>query len=365
MTVNDITFRSQQMVEGARQFQDQRRDQANANIGNTVQNLGNQLVDMQRYDREFAVRQQAMQSELAMQQADAGMRLALQQQELQSNQYKLQQMAAIDAVDMSREQLRSMKLENDAREYSLEQQKKMAEPELDIRMQEAKARFISALGGARGAISFGIDPLTGRKFASTSEQEAAMQRAEQLYGSEGGVDAETLARRNITQSVGSIARLDEMILMEQDPAKKAQMQAMQDELIRRATPKGVSPSGQDGRPSSNQKEIEDLAGRMTGMVPALGEGQYYHPIDSLGNPAYQQAPALGPQQKRDFAGWILGNIDNLIRAQQIGFDSDPSRKGITATRESAIADLLAIANNPNHPRHAALMATLRAEGVIK
>ena len=37
-----------------------------------------------------------------MQSADGNMRLALQQQEMQLNQQKLQQMAQIDMVDMSR-----------------------------------------------------------------------------------------------------------------------------------------------------------------------------------------------------------------------------------------------------------------------
>lgn len=127
MTINDITLRSQEFVEGAKQFQDQRRDQATSEMGRSIQGMGQQLIDNRRYEQQYQMQQQRMQQELAMQQADANMRMASHQQEMQLNQIKLQQMAQIDAVDMSREQLRAMKTQNDMAELERDKQRKLFE----------------------------------------------------------------------------------------------------------------------------------------------------------------------------------------------------------------------------------------------
>lgn len=276
MTVNDITLRSQSFVESARQGQDQRRDQANANIGNTIQGFGNQLVDMHRYEREFALKQQAMQQELAMQRADADMRLALQQQEMQSNQYKLQQMAQIDAVDAGRMQLDSMKLDYEMRKYEFEERKKAAGPELEAKLQEVRARTLAALGGARGAVTFGYDPLTLRKM-SESERDEALKRVDQVYGSD-GVDGLTATRRDLTPIMSALSKAREDLTEESDPQAReslkrniAKLQSMADELSGGA-PAGGGQATQQPKKASPEMKSKVLTSLKSGRIQRSGGG---------------------------------------------------------------------------------------------
>ena len=176
MTVNDITFRSQQQVEGARQFQDQRRDSAMQGIGNTVQGLGQQIQATQRYEQEFAFQQQQAEREFAMQSADANMRLALQQQEMQFNQQKLQQMAQIDMVDMSREQLRSAKLQNQATELELKRQQKMFDTMGEDRTAKTFAEINKTMSALEwNELGFEPDP-TSMTFKPVDEKTQASRR---------------------------------------------------------------------------------------------------------------------------------------------------------------------------------------------
>lgn len=176
MTVNDITFRSQQQVEGARQFQDQRRDSAMQGIGNAVQGLGQQIQATQRYEQEFAFQQQQAEREFAMQSADANMKLALQQQEMQFNQQKLQQMAQIDMVDMSREQLRSAKLQNDSAELEFKRQQKLFETMGEDRTAKTFAEINKTMSALEwNELGFEPDP-TSMTFKPVDEKTQAARR---------------------------------------------------------------------------------------------------------------------------------------------------------------------------------------------
>lgn len=216
----DVTFRSQIMTEEARQFQDSRRDHANAQIGQSVGQLGASAIDTMRYEREFA-----------MQQADTAMRHQLAQQEMQLNDFKLQQMAAIDMVDMSREQLRAQRLSNDSMEVEVTQKKKMLASMDSDRRYGTFAQVARALGGEElAAMGYVADPTSGQfRQVKGTEQEELLARFRGLRGSRGR-DSQQI-RTSIGLEISRLTKELDSISTAGDPDSKARA-----EEIRRILP---------------------------------------------------------------------------------------------------------------------------------
>jgi hypothetical protein len=153
----DVTMRSQQQVQQGQQFYDSQRYQMMGQTGQAI------------------AQAPAMLQEIALRQQDADMRLALQQQEFQSNAMKLQAMTAIDQADLMREQVRGAKLQNDAIEFDMstrrEQMGMQREQMFDVRFE----RLVNAIGGGRGAAASGlkVDPDGKRLIPMTAEERAA------------------------------------------------------------------------------------------------------------------------------------------------------------------------------------------------
>jgi hypothetical protein len=146
-----------------------------------------QFYDAQRYASMDRMGQTAMQipgmvQELMHRKQDADMRLALQQQEYQSNAMKLEAMAAIDQADLMREQVRSAKLQNDAIEFDMQHKRDMLGQRQAESAEAFFGQFVRDLGGAYGAARAGLKidienrrviPMTDEEFKSYQKQERA------------------------------------------------------------------------------------------------------------------------------------------------------------------------------------------------
>lgn len=153
----DVTMRSQQQVNQSQQFYDSQRYQMMGQMGQTIGQAPAML-------QEIAVRQQ-----------DADMRLALQQQEFQSNAMKLQAMTAIDQADLMREQVRGAKLQNDAMEFDMRQRQEQMGMQKEQMHSVRVERMVQALGGGRGMLAAGVkfDPQTQSFGVMTDEEKKA------------------------------------------------------------------------------------------------------------------------------------------------------------------------------------------------
>jgi hypothetical protein len=135
----DVQMRSQQMVNQSQQFYDAQRYQS-------MQQMGQSLMQAPGMIQDIMIRQQ-----------DAKMRLAQQQQEFQGNALKLQAMMAIDQADVSREQARSAKLQNDAMEQDMMLRRRQLDLQEQSSQREGAAAMLRAAGGLPGLQEAGID----------------------------------------------------------------------------------------------------------------------------------------------------------------------------------------------------------------
>lgn len=166
----DVQMRSDAMVQQNRQFYDEQGFQAQRD-----------MVHGLRQSAGMAVEGIQMAQEMAMRQADADMRLQLQQQEFQTNAFKLQQMALIDQTDMTRlqvetqrEQLKAMQMEN-------ERAKKLLEDDDSIYQEHMlrSSTVISRMGGPERAAAAGVyqnDQGRLARFGSDTERESYLQK---------------------------------------------------------------------------------------------------------------------------------------------------------------------------------------------
>lgn len=358
MTVNDITFRSQQHVEGARQFQDQRRDSAMQGIGNAVQGLGQQIQETQRYQQEFAFQQQQAEREFAMQSADANMRLALQQQEMQFNQQKLQQMAQIDMVDMSREQLRSAKLQNDSAELEFKRQQKLFETMGEDRTAKTFAEVSKVLSlSDLNEIGYEPDPIgkTWSKMDLGTEEGLAKQasRREALRRSS-GVGPDTQAQRDLNGYYNARQKAE----MAGDMATVAYL----DERIEQLTG-GGQPQAQRQQPARVAPADQPLVDEVASIVsPAASSGEIVGQLAQGGGMgAFKQG--VPPEVSKSVSQWLVANR-SAIHQRLSGAKSSNGRTWLGENPEATVRRLANTLRNPSDPNRIAVLNMLLAAGAI-
>lgn len=351
MTVNDITFRSQQQVEGARQFQDQRRDSAMQGIGNAVQGLGQQIQETQRYQQEFAFQQQQAEREFAMQSADANMRLALQQQEMQFNQQKLQQMAQIDMVDMSREQLRSAKLQNDSAELEFKRQQKLFETMGEDRTAKTFAEINKTMSALEwNELGFEPDP-TSMTFKPVDEKTQAARRESLKRSSSVGPD--TQAQRDLNGYYNARQKAE----MAGDMATVAYL----DERIEQLTG-GQAPAQ---RPQAARVAPADqpLVDEVASIVsPAASSGEIVGQLAQGGGMgAFKQG--VPPEVSKSVSQWLVANR-SAIHQRLSGAKSSNGRTWLGENPEATVRRLANTLRNPSDPNRIAVLNMLLAAGAI-
>jgi len=357
MTVNDITFRSQQQVEGARQFQDQRRDSAMQGIGNAVQGLGQQIQATQRYEQEFAFQQQQAEREFAMQSADANMKLILQQQEMQFNQQKLQQMAQIDMVDMSREQLRSAKLQNEATELELKRQQKLFDTMGEDRTAKTFAEVNKVLSLAElNELGFEPDPIgmTWNKMDLSTKEglEKQSSRREALKRAS-GVSQNTQTQRDLNGFYNARDKAEE--------AGDMATVAFLDERIQQLT--GGQPQAQRQQPARVAPADQSLVDEVASIVsPAASSGEIVGQLAQGGGmDSFKQG--VPPEVSKSVSQWLVANR-SAIHQRLAGAKSSNGRTWLGENPEATVRRLANTLRSPGDPNRIAVLNMLLAAGAI-
>lgn len=125
---------------------------------------------------------------MALQQKTADSALRLQEQEIQAQfqKNKMATMLMVDQVDASREQLRAMKLQNDAAEMQNSRFQEQYESSKRDKVAELNQGFIKSLGGMKGllAAGYGIDANQNIVKLSPEEAQAALDRLKSAPDSE-------------------------------------------------------------------------------------------------------------------------------------------------------------------------------------
>lgn len=268
-------LRSQQFAEQARQFQDARRDQANAGMAQGIAGLGQSIVQISRYERE-----------LAMQQADAAMRHALISQEMQANQIKLQQMAQIDAIDMSAQQKRAATLQNDLLEQELLERKRRYESDPENLQARLFYETAGRLRRASDLLAIGYRPdLESRKWVKlTEEDRQELARLAELEGRDGISNPE---REEDLSKSRAVSRASTLLRMADDsfddPQTASMYRSLAQQDIERLREK-------HGIPKTSQPAPErvDLVAKPTGSDARVADSIYTQLESGLsGNPGFK------------------------------------------------------------------------------
>lgn len=354
MTVNDITFRSQQQVEGAQQFQDQRRDGAMQGIGNAVQGLGQQIQATQRYEQEFAFQQQQAEREFAMQNADANMRLALQQQEMQFNQQKLQQMAQIDMVDMSREQLRSAKLQNQATEMELKRQQKLFDTMGEDRTAKTFAEINKTMSALEwNELGFEPDP-TSMTFKPVDEKTQASRR-ESLKRQSSSRDPDAQMQQTLNGLYNAIEKAD---LDGDDQTADFLRQRVQ-----QLTGGGGQPQAQRQQSARVAPADQSLVDEVASIVsPAASSNEIVGQLAQGGGmDSFKQG--VPPEVSKSVSQWLVANR-SAIHQRLAGAKSSSGRTWLGENPEATVRRLANTLRNPGDPNRIAVLNMLLAAGAI-
>jgi hypothetical protein len=281
---NDITLRSQQFGAEVQSAADARIQRSQEVMGQSFQNLGENIQQnvwrnrqMQqeqiRFQQQFDAEQQQFQMGFALQKADADMRLQLHAQEQQLNNYKLQQMAALDAVDMSQIQIDRERMTNQAMKLDIEFKKKQMDEAFGMSQQKKVADIMGKLDPYYiTALGYKVDPSSGSLIPFSSEEEKkSMQLALQRRPTR-MEDPSMIERRetmNLMSVSREIARLRESlsdINYEWTPAQRLQIEAEIAEMIK------IRNRLQDVETSSaNRQEDSSAQKSKEAVAPAVPE----------------------------------------------------------------------------------------------
>lgn len=317
----DVTMRSQQMANQSQQFYDSQRYQSMAQTGQAI------------------AQAPAMLQEIQIRQQDADMRLALQQQEFQGNAMKLQAMQAIDQADMSREQVRSAKLQNDAIEFDMRSKQQQLGMQQEQMYEARTANLVRAFGGGSGLARMGLkwNPQSGgiekmsatewadaTKSASLSEkreERLQLQREFSMYNESGDEEGK--------QSV--LERLREM---EGRPAVPRQPQQP-----------SITPE--------QQRTNDDQVRQLTAMLMPLGQG---------GSP--YSPPTIGVDRFEAIAKFMVARKDELHQKASSVQKGDRKNMMVGKDADETVRMYLSELRNPNSPWRAGLLTSLVRGGVI-
>lgn len=402
---NDITLRSQQFGAEVTAAADARAQRSQEVIGQSVQNLGQNIQqtvwknremnfaqqrlqqDQMQFDQELANRQQQFQMGFQLQKAQADMQLQLSAQEQQMNLYKLQQMAAIDAVDMSQIQKERAKMENRMMELGIKQQERQMDEMAGIGRETKIANMIGQLNPYYlTSIGYKVDPQSGKiiPFKDEQEKQQTLQDLQMSrYGSRLGVDPSMAERRDMMSFIGiqtQIGNIDKMLTdMESGimltPEKRAQLEQERQYLVGLRNQIVPEQSGQDKSAAK--------------AAPAPEQPQAAKPIDprEYSTPVGGNPVPYSPADKTRIEGWsrVIGltqDDQNLLdagtsyRISKFIYDNqdrlyDAYKKGAAQGREDKVLDkdtflqnsVNSLGSTPSPYRMNLLMVLFRA-GVI-
>jgi hypothetical protein len=336
-------------------------------MGQSFQNLGQNIQenvwmgrrmnqqDMQ-FQQEIAQQQMQFQQGFALKKAEADMQLQLHAQEQQMNMYKLQQMAAIDAVDMSQIQKDRARMENHMMKLDIQEQEKRMQEYDGLGRQARLAEVINKMDPYYlASIGYAVDPQTAQvqPFKDQATQQSVLENMRMMRGRAMGLqDTSSMDTRrdvmNITAIQNQMNQLRELLA---DPSKalllsdNEKLQIQQDlQLLQQqrdlllpknqgqdtaqpdpqAAPKVVDPNDYSspilGSPRQYTQQDKDLLQRWTNNIGVSGDSEV----------------ALEESTRKRVAKFLLDNQDDMYAVYQQG-----AQKG----REANVLDKDTYLNN--------------------
>lgn len=186
-------------------------------MGQSFQNLGENIQqnvwrnrqmqqEQAQFQQQFNAQQQQFQMGFALQKADADMRLQLQAQEQQLNSYKLQQMIALDAADMSGVQVERERMTNQAMKLDIAFKQKQMDELSGFSQQQKVADIMGKLDPYYiTALGYKVDPSSGSLVPfSSKEEQASMQMVLQRRPTR--MEDPSMIERRETMNVMSVNR---------------------------------------------------------------------------------------------------------------------------------------------------------------
>ena len=247
----DVQMKSDQMVQQNRLGWGQIEAQASSNSAQMLAQGGQHIGGMIQQQRQFDAQQQ-MQAAQMQQQAQqfmmdneierqsAASDIALRQQQMQESVYKLEAMKALDAAGMSKEQLRSMQLQNDAAEMQMEEMRKKQSTQDEDRVQMMHHNFLKNVG-IEGLYSGNLNVIAGQDgrirfepFKSPEERDEAIENLRKGKSRVGNPYSRNpdVTRKGLLTEVSDLVKQKEALEYSDLPAeeKKAQMDQIDDQI---------------------------------------------------------------------------------------------------------------------------------------
>lgn len=309
----DVQMRSQQMVNQSQQFYDSQRYAS-------MDQMGRSLMQGPGIVQEIMHRQQ-----------DAKMRLSLQEQEFQQNNIKLQAMMAIDQADLSRENLRSLKLQNDAMQQDIQLRNRDSQLKEQQLSQNSAAEMLRAAGGLPGLVESGMTfDFSTKSFRALNEDERK-QFTRQTYDAQNRLN-EAEKRRAFESEFDALQKLGRFEEAEQ--------------LLNQY--RGVPSSAAS---SSNAISVKKVEANISKALQSRGE-------NVVGLPA-SAAPHI--------ANWMVSNrgllLDQMKRAAKSnGWSQDSVDK---MTEDQAIEAFTKLLNQHGSPQLTAFIEFMNARGAFR
>lgn len=272
---NDATFRSQQLLAPYQMQGAMNKTQGIANIGNAAMQAAGMWNQAQNSAAEMAIRQ-----------TESDARIASFQQEQQLNQYKMQQMLALDQAAMSRHGVTMAEMQADmsvmARDESREKLKAMR-GKSDEQDQQNRVMMLEA----EIATGMRFDPNTGKNVAIDPKE---MESMKQRYGS-------YQKMRHPVQGETSLTRYTQMNL-QYDRARRAASNLMGEKSMKDAAIREM----QSIYPALRE------AARGVGIELPENSGDY---ADTLGKTdSYQDKQPAPDEPKKPRKGIAIRSLDN-------------------------------------------------------
>ena len=375
----DVTMRSQQQVAQGQQFYDSQRYQMMAQTGQSiaqapamVQEMGLRRENMNLQQRSMGLQEQQAQAamqELQMRKQDADMRLALQQQEFQSNAMKLQAMTAIDQADLMAEQVRGAKLQNDAIEFDMKNRQQQYDLNKENTVQNRIQNLLRAGGGVESYMDAGIefDPNDSSKpFKPMDPDRLKEWRASRVKVQQSQQFSEL---KRYHDSLASQLSAAEEHSPEDVPGILEQMRLNSEEMKKymghggggttttKKDPKPMTPAQQQ-----EQTKLDAYVAETVDMGRILwGPSQTMSSSNPNGIPPQ---PKISKERYTEVASWLFAQRDRLHKQATAAEKAGRKNMIVGSSPEETARLLMAYLQSPGEEETRAFLGALIGEGVL-
>lgn len=301
----DGMARSQAQASQATQHYDDQRFESMRQTGQSVMQLGQFAVEVQQLATEQAMRVQ--EHEINMQQSMA----------------KLQSMNMMNESDMLRQQVRGMKLQNDAMEFENQHRAEMYD---SSKKMDAATKYRSIAGtiGVDRLIDMGLDPDPAKWNSATMEfpkldpakqEEALKNRERGRYGY--GLNENVEAKRFQNEWLAASKALQQALSSDTPPPPEVLDTLYEAEEVTRKNwmeSRGITGGGSSR--SRNQPKAEKPSPEVQKIANILSpsatiEGGQYKPQSVMLGPGGERPDVLPPQSAQRVASFVWQNRERI------------------------------------------------------